>query len=128
MRMFTLAVPIIIAVVAVPAVAQRGGWQSVGERKVAFGAETDSFSVRGNARHRQVRICAVNRDFTLLDADVFFANGGEQDILGGKRTVRAGTCTRPSDLRGNRRNITEVKLAYSRFNTGRAPRVSVQAR
>lgn len=128
MRIFSLAVPLVIAAMAMPAFAQRGGWQSVGERKVAFGADRDNFAVRGNARHRQVRICAMNRDFTLLDADVLFANGGEQDILGGKRTVRAGTCTRATDLRGNRRNISEVKLAYSRFNTGRAPRVIVQAR
>jgi hypothetical protein len=129
MRISTFILPLAMIAVATPALAQRmGPWQTIGTRKVAFAGETDKFAVRGNQRHRQVRICALNRQFKLLDADVFFANGGEQDVLGGKRTIRAGMCTRPMDLRGNRRDIRSVKLAYSRFSTGAAPRVSVQAR
>lgn len=126
-----LILPALIAAIALPAAAdaqRRWAWQTIGTQKVAFGAETDTFPVRGSARHSQVRICALRRDVKLLDADVRFANGGEQDILGGRRSVRAGTCTRAIDLRGNRRNMTSVKLAYSRFNTGVAPRISVQAR
>jgi hypothetical protein len=131
MTIKSLILPALIAAIALPAAAeaqQRRGWQTIGTQKVAFGAETDTFPVRGNRTHSMVRICAVRRDVTLLDADVRFANGGEQDILGGKRSVRAGTCTRAVDLRGNRRNIASVKLAYSRFNRGVAPRISVQAR
>ena len=69
----------------------------------------------------------MRRDFKLLDADVNFANGGEQDISE-SRTIRAGTCTRAADLRGDRRDITYVKLFYSRFNRDRAPLIRIQAR
>jgi hypothetical protein len=131
MTLKTLILPAMIAVIALPAVAQAqraGAWQTIGQQKVAFGVETDTFPARGNRRHRQVRLCASRDDIKLLDADVRFANGGEQDILGNKRTLRAGRCTAAMDLRGNRRNIVQVKVAYSRFNTGRAPRLTVQAR
>lgn len=129
-----IILPALMVALAIPTVAaeaqrqRQGAWQTIGQKKVAFGVETDSFKARGNRLHRQVRICAFRDDLKLLDADVHFANGGEQDILGPKRSLRAGTCTAPMDLRGNRRDIVKVKLAYSRFNTGRAPVVSVQAR
>ena len=127
MRIAYFIIPAAIAAIAVPASAQQRGWQTIGQRSIEYGVDRDKIELRGNARHRQVRICAVGRDFKLLDADVNFANGGEQDISE-SRTIRAGTCTRSVDLRGDRRDITSVKLFYSRFNRGRAPMVRIQAR
>jgi hypothetical protein len=128
MRITKLIIPAIIASLAIPAVAARpGAWETIGQRRIGFGADSDVIAVRGNARHRAVRLCAVGREFKLLDADVYFANGGEQDIAE-SRTIRAGTCTNAVDLRGNRRDIVKVKLFYSRFNRGRAPIVRVMAR
>ena len=127
MRIATLIIPAAIAAIAVPASAQGRNWQTIGERSIEYGIDRDKIELRGNARHRQVRICAVRRDFKLLDADVNFANGGEQDISE-SRTIRAGTCTRAVDRRGDRRDITSVKLFYSRFNRGRAPLIRIQAR
>lgn len=74
-----------------------------------------------------MQICAVRHDFKLLDAEVNFANGGEQDISE-SRTIRAGTCRRAVDLLGDRRDITSVKLFYLRFKRGPAPLIRIQAR
>ncbi len=128
MRIASLIIPALVGALSIPAGAARpGGWETIGQRRIGFGADTDTIAVRGNARHRAVRLCAIGRDFKLLDADVYFANGGEQDIAE-SRTIRAGSCTNAVDLRGNRRDITKVKLFYSRFNRGRAPIVRVMAR
>jgi hypothetical protein len=128
MRAMTIMIPLTLALTTTPLFAQRAGqWETVGQRKVGFGVDYDEIKLRGNARHRQVRLCADRRDFALLDADVFYANGGEQDISD-KVSIRRGTCSRAFDLRGNRRDITKIKLSYSRFNTGRGPVVRVQAR
>ena len=130
MRFATLILPAAIAAIALPTAAsaqRQRGWETIGQREVGFGIDADTIAVRGNARHRAVRICAARHDFKLLDADLIFANGGEQDISE-SRTIRAGTCSWPVDLRGQRRNIERVKLTYSRFNRGRAPIVRIQAR
>ena len=128
-RNTALIIPILAAALAMPATAQQRyrNWQTIGERTIAFGVDRDTIAVRGDRRHAQVRICALRRDFKLLDADVKFANGGEQDISE-SRTIRAGSCSGPVDLRGQRRDIAAVKLFYSRFNRGGAPIVRVQAR
>ncbi len=128
MRAMTIMIPLTLALIATPVLAQRAGkWETVGQRKVGFGVDYDEIKLRGNARHRQVRICADRRDFALLDADIFYADGAEQDISD-KVSIRRGTCSRAMDLTGDRRDITKIKLSYSRFNTGRGPSVRVQAR
>ena len=76
MRIAYFIIPAAIAAIAAPASAQSRNWQTIGERSIEYGIDRDRIELRGNARHRQVRICAVRRDFKLLDADVNFSNGG----------------------------------------------------
>jgi hypothetical protein len=80
------------------------------------------------ARYRQLRVCVFNGPIQMRDVDVRFRNGGHQDI-GTRSLMRAGTCTRNLDLRGNFRDVTAVRLKYAPLARGWIrPVVRVQAR
>jgi hypothetical protein len=114
---------------ATPALAQ-GGWQTVGSLRVNHRVERDEIAVRGNARHRAIRFCNTNsrKDIRLLDVDVLYANGGDQD-LNNQNSIRAGRCTAAYDLNGRSRNVRAIKLAYGKMGVqGRDPILTVQAR
>ena len=99
-----------------PASAQYGRWQERGWRTVAYervdGRDTDTVRLRGNIRERAIRVCAINQPLNLRDFDIRYANGGHQDV-NTRAVLRAGTCTRAVDLRGNRRDIASVRLKYA---------------
>lgn len=116
-----------LASVASPALSQQR-WDTIGYQTVDRGSDSDTIRVRGNERHRQVRICAIGQPFRLTDAQARFANGGSQDIANPQR-IRAGACSAPLDLRGQRRNLQSVSLTYQKI--GRRllpPLVRIQAR
>ena len=117
----------VMAMIATPALAQRN-WGTIGFQTVDRGRDSDTITVRGNERHRQVRICAVGQPFRLIDAQAQFNNGRSQDIANPQR-LRAGSCTNALDLRGQRRNLARVSLTYEKI--GRRflpPLVRIQAR
>jgi len=64
----------------------------------------------------------------MRDVDVRFRNGGQQDI-GTRQLMRAGTCTRNLDLRGARRDVSEIRLKYQPLARGWVrPTIRVQVR
>ena len=121
------------AVVAVaPASAQFGRWTDRGWRTVAYsrvdGRDSDTIRLRGNIRERAIRVCAINQPLNLRDFDIRFANGGHQDV-NTRDVLRAGTCTRAVDLRGNRRDIASVRLKYAPiYRSALRPYVRIQVR
>lgn len=121
-----LAVGIAATFAAIPAMAQQR-WETIGFKAVGAGTDRDVVRVRGAQRHRQIRVCALNRAVNMQDLDVRFANGTRQD-LPVRRTINAGTCTGATDLRGRRRDVSEVRLRYSKFARGTLPVVRIQAR
>jgi hypothetical protein len=110
-----------------PADARWGRWDTLGSHWVPLGSSRESFWVRGNERHHQVRLCVSGRAVHVTRFRLSFARGGEQNIIT-NRTVRPGDCTRAFDLRGRSRNIHRVHLEFFRLNGGARPRVAVQAR
>ncbi len=115
--------------VATPASAQMG-WQTIGSLRVDHRAERADIRVRGAERHRAVRMCNTNsrKTIRLIDVDLLFANGGEQDV-NTQNSILPGRCTAAYDLRGRTRNIAAVKLAYAKSGVrGRDPILTVQAR
>lgn len=107
---------------------QHGGrWRSVGLQMINGKGDRDAIRVRGEQRDRQIRVCSVNHPFRLGEVEIRFANGGRQrvDI---RQRIEARACTRPIDLRGDRRTIDEVGLRYSAIGSGRIPLVRVEAR
>lgn len=129
-----LILGLIAAAIAVPAAAQYGvnhwqasGWRTVGYKTVN-GRDTDRVNLPGFTRQRAVRVCAINAPLRLRDVDIRFANGGHQDVNTRER-LGAGTCTRAIDLRGNRRDIEQIRLRYEPIARGwRRPLVRIQVR
>jgi hypothetical protein len=102
-----------IMITAAPAEAQRWndrGWRTVAVKRVD-GRDTDTIYLPGRTRQRAVRVCAMNAPLRLRDFDIRFENRGRQDVRT-REVLRAGTCTRAVDLRGNRRDIERIRLRY----------------
>ncbi|MDQ8757092.1 hypothetical protein RCO27_12740 [Sphingosinicella sp. LHD-64] len=117
-----------VAALVVPSVAEaQRRWRTVGYMTVSRGSDRDTIRLRGNARDRQIRVCAINRAINFTRLSVRFENGGRQE-LPVRRVLNAGTCTPAQDLRGQRRNIAAVDMTYSRFARGTLPLIRVQAR
>ncbi len=115
-----------------PADAQQWRWNDRGWRTVGFttvdGRDSDTINLPGVTRQSAIRICALNRPLRLRDFDVRFANGARQDV-NARAILPAGTCTRSIDLRGNRRDITQVRLRYDPIvRSNQRPVVRVQVR
>ena len=115
-----------------PADAQGGRWANHGWRTVAYtrvdGRDMDTIWLRGNIRERSIRLCAINQALNLRDFDIRYRNGGHQDV-NTRAVLRAGTCTRAVDLRGNRRDIASIRLKYAPiWRAAMRPMVRVQVR
>jgi hypothetical protein len=119
----------VVALLSLPAAAfAQPGWDTIGFRTVGAGSDRDEIRVRGRDRHRQIRICAINRPIQLKDLDVRFANRGRQDIRV-RQFLRAGACTAAKDLKGRARNLQSVRITYAQLRRGMIPPlVRVQAR
>ena len=115
---------------AAPADAQRWndrGWRTVGYTRVD-GRDSDTINLPGFTRQREIRLCAINQPLNLRDFDVRFANGRSQDV-NTRAVLRAGSCTRAVDLRGNSRDIASVRLRYEPIRRSwQRPVVRVQVR
>ena len=119
-------------VAVVPADAQQWRWNDRGWRTVGYtrvdGRDSDRIYLPGRTRQSAIRLCAMNAPLRLRDFDVRFANGGRQDV-NTRAILRAGTCTRAVDLRGNRRDVVSVRLRYDPiFRSNQRPVVRVQVR
>lgn len=117
---------------SLPADAQQWRWNERGWRTIGFttvdGRDNDRVYAPGYTRQRAVRLCAMNRPLNLRDFDIRFANGGRQDV-DTRAVLRAGTCTRAVDLRGNRRDIHSVRLRYAPIHRSwQRPVVRIQVR
>jgi hypothetical protein len=92
------------------------------------GRDSDTINLPGRTRQSAVRLCAISAPLRLRDFDIRYENGGRQDVKS-PQVLRAGTCTRAVDLRGNRRDITSVRLRYEPvLRAARPPVVRVQVR
>ena len=119
-------------VTVAPANAQNWRWNQGGRRTVAYtrvdGRDTDTIRLRGHVRERAIRVCAINQPLHLRDFDIRYQNGGHQDV-NTRAVLRAGTCTRAVDLRGNRRDIASVRLKYAPiYRAALRPLVRIQVR
>ena len=115
-----------------PATAQQWRWNERGWRTIGYtrvdGRDSDTIRLPGITRQRAIRLCAMNQPLHLRDFDIRFANGRRQDV-NTRAVLRAGTCTRSVDLRGNRRDIASIRLRYEPIRRSwQRPVVRVQVR
>ena len=115
-----------------PATAQQWRWNERGWRTIGYtrvdGRDTDTINLPGRTRQSAIRLCAINQPLRLRDFDIRFENGARQDA-NTRAVLPAGRCTRAIDLRGNRRDISAVRLRYEPFrHSYQRPIVRVQVR
>jgi hypothetical protein len=101
-----LAAMSMIATIA-PAMA----WTEIGVREVTDRYDVDVVNLPGDRRFARFRVCVYGNPVHFYDLDVFFRNGGHQDVQVRSR-INAGECTRAVDLNGGRRNIDRIKFKY----------------
>jgi len=103
------------AALAADAHAQRRGdnWVELGCQQVSFiGKDRDSIRVgRREGRFKAIRLEARNNDVEVLDLKVVYSNGAPDDIQV-RSNIRAGSRTRPLDLKGRDRAIQQIDLVY----------------
>ena len=117
---------------AAPVAAQRwNNARTVGGRSASPPSRAATMTrsgVPGTARYHQLRVCVFNGP----DPDARRRCPLPQRRPAGHRhpsLMRAGTCTRKLDLRGNFRDVTAVRLKYAPLARGWVrPVVRVQAR
>lgn len=103
------------------------GWTVIAEQTVGKGGDTDTVHINNMRKFQSVRICVRNRPVHLNSFSVQFRNGGRQS-LDVRSNFKPGTCSRPIDLKGERRHIEWVMLNYHRRPGEGAPVVRIQAR
>lgn len=96
-----------LAACATPASA----WTQIGVREVRDHTDRDVISVNGPRQFERIKLCVYRNPVHFYDLDVFYANGGHQDVSVRQR-INPGECTRAIDLDGGDRNITRVAMVY----------------
>jgi hypothetical protein len=93
---------------------ERGeSWVQLGCQQVSFiGKDHDSIRVgHREGRFKAIRPAARGNDVEMPDLKVIYANG-EPDDIQVRSLIRAGTQTRPLDLKGRERAIDRIEMAY----------------
>lgn len=86
-------------------------WVQIAERVVTDRYDVDVINMPGNVMFRRIKVCVYNNPVHFYDFDIYFRNGGHQDVSVRQR-INAGECTRVIDLNGGRRNIDSIKFKY----------------
>ncbi len=86
-------------------------WDEVATREVTDRYDVDVVRLPGAQKFARVKVCVYGNPVHFYDFDIFFRNGGHQDVSVRAR-INAGECTRVIDLKGGRRNIDSIKFKY----------------
>lgn len=98
---------VMLAACATPAAA----WTQVGVRDVRDRTDRDVIVLEGPRQFDRIKLCVYRNPVHFYDLDVFYRNGGHQDVSVRQR-INPGECTRVIDLNGDDRNITRVAMVY----------------
>jgi len=91
---------------------RRGRWEELGCGNVGIKADRDSIRVgRREGRFSAIQLRVRGNKVNILDLKVIYDRGPPDDIRV-RSEIRDGGETRPLDLRGERRVIDRVELAY----------------
>ena len=86
-------------------------WTPIGAREVRDRTDRDVIVVEGPRQFERIKLCVYRNPVHFYDLDVFYRNGGHQDVSVRSR-INPGECTRAIDLNGDDRNITRVAMVY----------------
>jgi hypothetical protein len=111
MKKLLMAAGIALASATAMVAPAQAAWIPIAERVVTDRIDVDDIVLPGPVHYRRLKICVYDHPVHFYDMDVFFANGGHQDVSLRSR-LNAGECTRNIDLNGGARNITRIRLKY----------------
>lgn len=101
-----------LASLALVPTAAQARWEQLGCQKVGFMVDKDIVRVgRGEGKFRAIRLKVSGNKVHMLDLKVIYANGAPDDIPV-REEIRAGGQTKPLDLKGDRRAIKQIEMAY----------------
>jgi len=86
-------------------------WDEIASRQVTERFDVDVVTLPGDRTFSRVKVCVYDNPVHFYDFDIFFRNGGHQDVEVRSR-VNGGECTRNIDLKGGRRNIDRIRFKY----------------
>ncbi len=86
-------------------------FEKIAERIVNDRYDVDDILLPGSRKFRRVKVCVYDNPAHFYDFDIFFRNGGHQDVPVRSR-INPGNCTRNIDLNGGRRDITRIRFKY----------------
>lgn len=86
-------------------------WVMIGKRKVSDQVETDTIHLNGTRKFKKVKLCVYNNPVRFKDVDIYFANGGHQDVSL-KSRINPHDCTRVIDLKGGDRDLDRIVMRY----------------
>lgn len=105
----TLTAALITALV--PTLAAASGWVLLGSKNVRDRVDYDEIVLAGHRTFSQVKACVQRHPVRFYDIDIYFNNGGHQDVSV-REQIPAGSCTRAIDLEGGQRDIARIRLVY----------------
>lgn len=115
----TLAAAAIAALV--PTLAAAASWVLLGSKNVRDRVDYDEIVLAGHRTFSQIKLCVQRHPVRIYNVDVYFNNGGNQDIELRER-IGAGSCSRVIDLDGGSRDIARIRLVYE--ETSALPRTA----
>lgn len=86
-------------------------WDMIGQKNVSDRVERDTMVIGGHRKFERIKICVYRHPVHFIDVDVFFRNGGHQDVSVAAR-INPGECTRVIDLKGDDRDIQSITFRY----------------
>ena len=121
-----------LAMIAVPADAQRRGWRNVSSATVQLGVTSETLRVRNADWLRQLRLCVDRRAVAIRDVTVNFSRGAAHRVSV-RRVIRPGECSlsapiRIPTFRGRNAEVRSVRVELTRLVGGVRPIISLQGR
>ena len=86
-------------------------WDEIAVREVTDRYDVDVVPLPGDRKFRRLKVCVYQNPVHFYDFDIYFRNGGHQDVSVRQR-INAGECTRVIDLAGGLRNVDRIKFKY----------------
>ena len=111
MKKLLLTAGIALASAAAMVAPAQAAWVPIADKVVTDRIDIDNIVLPGPVHYRRLKICVYDNPVHFYDMDVFFANGGHQDVTLRQR-LNVGECTRNIDLTGGARNINRIKFKY----------------
>lgn len=125
----TLVLTAIVLGLATAAIAERRGWELIGERVVSDRVDHDTIVVtRAEGTFKALMIRVLERAVQFHSMKVHFANGETQDVAL-RDVIPAGGKSRVIDLEGHDRVIKTIEFVYdAQALGGRTAKVRVFAK